>query len=143
MRTKKFIYKDMGIRPKNSYEMAFDPDMLALLQMKYASDVVISPEYRQRVCDVFGLIISIAMKYLPPKQRKIFYSVWVRSGGKMKEGVLEYSRKVGESYITNYCNYYKAIKNVKSIMVRIGYDDYVLEYIRGIDESDEDKHELF
>jgi len=143
MRTKRFVYKDIGIRPKNSCELSFDPDMIALLQAKYAPAAPLSPEYRRRVCDVFGLIISLALKYLPPKQRKIFYSVWVRSGGKMRDGILEYSRKVGECYITNYCNYYKAVKNVKLIIDNIGYGDFFIDYIRGINGPAEDEHELF
>lgn len=142
-RTKKFVYRDIGIRPKNSYELSFPPDMLAMFQLKNDARNTETPEHRRRVCDVFGFMIKIAMKYLPPKQRKIFYSVWVRSGGKMKEGILEYSRKTGENYITNYYNYYKAVKNLKKVMTKIGFDKFIIEYLHEDIKIHEDKYGIF
>ena len=142
MKTRAFIYKDQGIRQKNSYEMAFAPDMMALFQLKFSAYKNPSPEHRHRVCEIFGFIVCMAMRYLPPKQRKIFYSVWVRSGGKMKDGILEYSRKTGENYITNYYNYYKAVKNVKTVLTKVGFDTFISDYLRGADQ-DEESYELF
>lgn len=129
-KTRRFIYRDRGIRPKNSYELAFSDDMLAMFQLKYKARNPDNPEYRRRVCQVFSFMIKLANKYLPPKQRQIFYSVWVRSAGKMQEGILEFSRKTGENYISNYCNYYKAIKNLQTTMAKIGYDKFILEYLK-------------
>jgi hypothetical protein len=138
MRAKKFLYKDQGIRQQGSYEMAFSPEMLALFQLKYAAYKNPSPEYRKRVCEIFGFIIMMAMKYLPPKQRKIFYSVWVRSGGKMKDGILEYSRKTGENHITNYYNYYKAVQNVKTVLTKVGYNSFISGYLtEGANENED------
>jgi hypothetical protein len=142
-RTKKFVYRDMGVRPKNSYEMSFPSDMLALFQLKYKAQNPTDPEMRRRVCDIFGFMIKLAMKYLPPKQRKVFYSVWVRSGGKKKEGILEFSRKTGENYITNYLNYYKAVKNLKKVITKIGYDRFIIEYLQEGSMFHEDKSSLF
>jgi len=129
-RTRKFVYRDIGIRPKNSCEISFLPEMMVAFQLKYKELNTQSPELRKRICEIFGFMIKLAMKYLPPKQRKLFYSVWVRSGGKMKDGILEYSRKTGENYITNYINYYKAVKNLKQVMTKIGYDRFAIEYIK-------------
>lgn len=137
-RTKRFVYRDIGIRPKNSYELSFPTEMLAMFQIKHNALNTQSPECRRRVCEVFGFMIKLANKYLPPKQRKIFYSVWVRSGGKMKDGILEYSRKTGENYITNYYNYYKAVKNLKQVIAKVGYDQFIMEYIKEGSTLDED-----
>lgn len=128
-RTRRFVYRDNGIRPKNSYELAFPDEMLAMFQFKHAARNTQTPECRKRVCEVFGFMVKLANNYLPPKQRKIFYSVWVRSGGKMKDGILEYSRKTGENYITNYYNYYKAVKNLKQVITKVGFDKMMLDYI--------------
>lgn len=133
-------YRDKGIRGKGSYEVSFTPEMLAMFQLKNTFQNP-SPEYRQRVCEIFGFVIALALRYLPPKQRKIFYSVWVRSGGKVKDGILEYSRKTGQNYITNYCNYYKSVNNIKIILDTVGYGTYVTEYLKR-EEVDEDNYEL-
>lgn len=129
-RSKRFTFRDTSIRPKYGCELTFPADMLAMFQLKRSATLTQTPDQRKRVCEIFGFMIKLANKYLPPKQRKIFYSVWVRSGGKMKEGILEYSRKTGENYITNYYNYYKAVKNLKNVMAKVGYDKFVIEYIK-------------
>ncbi len=135
-RSRRFVYRDNGIRPKNSCELAFPPEMLAMFQLKNTT-VAQSPETRRRVCEVFGFMVKLANRYLPPKQRKIFYSVWVRSRGKMRDGILEYSRKTGEHHITNYCNYYKAVKHLRQVIVKVGFDKLILEYVReGIPEDE-------
>ena len=126
---RKFVYHDFGISPRNSRELTFPNEMIAIFQLKNQASNTQTPEQRRRICAVFGFVIKLAMKYLPPKQRKIFYSVWVRSGGKMKEGILEYSRKTGENYITNYYNYYKAVKNLKKVITKVGYDKFIREYL--------------
>jgi hypothetical protein len=118
------------IRPKNSVEVTFTSEMLNMFQIRNSELNLQSQEARKKVCKVFGFIIKLSTKYLPPKQRKIFYSVWVRSGGKMKDGILEYSRKTGENYITNYYNYYKAVKNLKKVLEKVGYDKFIIEYLR-------------
>ena len=135
---RRFIYRDRGIRPKNSYELSFSNEMLAMFQLKHKARNPANPEHRRRVCQIFGLIIKLANRYLPPKQRQVFYSVWVRSSGKMQEGILEFSRKNGENYITNYCNYYKALTSLKNIMAKIGYDNFIIEYLRETDGPHEE-----
>lgn len=129
-KSKRFIYRDSSIRPKNGRDISFTSEMLAIFQINYAARNTQTPEQRKRLCEIFGFMVKLANKYLPPKQRKIFYSVWIRSGGKMKEGILEYSRKTGENHITNYYNYYKAVKNLKIVISKIGYDKFIIDYIR-------------
>jgi hypothetical protein len=136
--TKKFVYKDMGIRPKNSREFSYPDEMLQLLQIKYRSMNTQSPECRKRICEVFGFVVKMGLKYLPPKQRTVFYSVWIRSGGKMKEGVMEYSRKTNKNYVTSYGNYYKSIHNLKNILAKAGFDKLIekhLEEVRDVHEN--------
>ena len=125
-----FIYHDVSIRPKNGREITFIPAMLADFMAKNAETDTQTPEERRRVCEVFAFMMKLAMKYLPPKQRKIFYSVWARSEGKMKEGIMSHSKLVGDCFTSNYCSYYKAVKNLKRMLARTGFDELIIDYLK-------------
>lgn len=123
-----FIYRDRN-RPKNCFELPFSDELIAFFDLKNIDFKPQSQEQRRRICNVFGFIIKLATKYLPPKQRKVFYSVWVRNGGKMKEGIMEYSRKNNENYVSNYGTYYKSVKSLRQVIMKIGYDKFINEYL--------------
>jgi hypothetical protein len=89
------------------------------------------PEHLLRMCNATRFVIKIALKYLPPKQRKVFYSVWCRADGRLSVGIMDFSRRTGQSHFTNYNNYRKALNNIKSIMERTGYEGYLISYLRG------------
>lgn len=133
----RFKYKDMGIRPKGSPEIGFDPEILIQLSGAYEGDEKHNEERRRRATAVFNFIVKIALKILPPKQRKIFYSVWVRSGGSLSKGVMEFSRKTRQSHYTNYNNYYKSITGINSYLESSGYSKMIIEYLKNGDHSSE------
>ena len=85
-----------------------------------------------RVGEVFAFIIKKALTgVLPPKQRKIFYSVWVRSRGSMKHGIMELSRRTGQSHYTSYNNYYKAVHSIQVWLDKSGYAEHIIDYLNG------------
>ena len=127
MRNKRWI--DYKIRPKGSCEVAYDPFLIMTMRDEKMRDH--DPERAKRASRTFNFIIKIALKILPPKQREIFYSVWVRSGGKMSKGVMEFSRKNGKSHYTAYNNLYKAMSNLRIFLDRSGYGDQLIKYILG------------
>ena len=89
-----------------------------------------SEEYKLRLYHAARFVIKVALKYLPPKQRRIFYSVWCKSDGKRSKGVFGFSRKLGKSHFTNYINYRKAMENLKFIFEKSGYGKYLIMYIK-------------
>ena len=90
-------------------------------------------ERRERVTKVHGFILKIALDILPKKQREIFYSVWVRSGGKLNLGIMEFSRRIKRSHFTAYNNYYKALNSLKTYLDRTGYAEHIVDYLKGKD----------
>lgn len=98
-----------------------------------------SAERHKRAGDVFNFLIKTALRILPPKQREIFYSVWVRSGGKMNKGIMEFSRRTGRSHYTSYNNYYKSLASLQNYLTRTGYAEYIIEYLHGHIDSIEAK----
>ena len=130
MQNHNFVYRDISIRPKNGREISFIPEMLAEFMANNAETNTQTPEQRRRVCEIFGFTMKLANKYLPPKQRKVFYSVWARSAGKQKEGIMGYSKLVGDCFTSNYCSYYKAVKNVRRVLTKTGFDRLMLAYLK-------------
>jgi hypothetical protein len=123
-------FRDYKIRPKGSPEVAYDP--LLIIQM-YAQqkEEAGDPARGRRVVKIYNFILKVALEVLPPKQRKVFYSVWVRSNGKLNKGVMEYSRRTGQSHYTQYNNFYKAMNSVRIYLDRAGYSPYIIGYLRG------------
>lgn len=127
-------FRDYGIRPKGSPEVPFDPHILA--QMVAVGDgLKTSRARKERAAKVYRFLLKIAFNILPPKQRKVFYSVWVRSEGKLNKGVMEYSRKTRQSHFTNYNNYYKAVHSLRQYLDRSGYMDHLVNYLRGASDE--------
>lgn len=122
---------DYRIRPKGSCEVAYDPFLIVSMaeQAKRTGD----KGRAKRVAKVYNFILKTALEILPPKQRKIFYSVWVHSGGKMSKGVMEFSRKTGQSHYTNYNNAYKSFSTIRKYLDENGYSEYLIEYLNGDD----------
>ena len=123
-------FRDYGIRPKGSPEVPFDPNVLAQM-IAAQGDPKVSRARKERVAKVYRFMLKVALTILPPEQRKIFYSVWVRSDGKLNKGVMEYSRKVRKSHFTSYNNYYKAVTSLRQHLEKTGYEKYLIEYLRG------------
>jgi hypothetical protein len=88
-------------------------------------------ERHTRAIEVFNFLIKTALRILPPKQREIFYSVWVRSGGKMNKGIMDLARRTGKSHYTLYNNAYKSYASLQNYLKRTGYDVHILEYLKG------------
>lgn len=126
-------YYDFGIRPKGSQE--FSVDCLILMQIVSPDGDSVDMEERiarrSRVIDVYNFLVKTALSILPPKQREIFYSVWVRSGGKMNKGIMDFSRRTGRSHYTSYNNYYKSLNSLQAYLKRTGYDVFIIEYLQG------------
>ena len=129
-------FRDWGIRPKGSYEIAVDPCILMQVSARHARDKAASKARSVRASDVFKLIVKIALEILPPEQRRIFYSVWVRSGGRMNKGVMEYSRKIKKSHFTSYNNYYKALASIQDYLRKSGYEDQLIKYLGGMQHDE-------
>jgi hypothetical protein len=135
-------YRDYGIRPKGSPEIACDPFVLmqVLAQEAEHIDSAEGATRHARAIEVFNFLVKTAMSILPPKQREIFYSVWVRSGGRMNKGIMEFSRRTGGSHYTAYNNYYKAVASLQNYLVRTGYAVHIVEYLHGhIDSIDKEE----
>jgi hypothetical protein len=132
---RKFI--DRGSRPKGSPEIACDP--FILMQVLDSEAMNRNEEScaarHARAAEVFKFLVKTALKILPPKQREIFYSVWVRSGGKMNKGIMEFSRRTGRSHYTSYNNFYKAINSLQAYLKRTGYDVHIIAYLQGDKET--------
>lgn len=126
-------YRDYGIRPKGSPEISTDP--FILMQVIEQESELTNPADVQarhsRAVEVFNFLIKTALRILPPKQREIFYSVWVRSGGRMNKGIMEFSRRTGGSHYTAYNNYYKSVTSLQNYLVRTGYAEHIVEYLQG------------
>lgn len=134
MRKKKQKYRDYSIRPNGSFEVPYDINILERLlggKEHVEENREVTEESKARMFKAARFVIKVALKYLPPKQRRIFYSVWCRSDGKRSRGILDFSRRLGQSHFTNYINYRKAMENLKFIMDRSGYGKFVIMYIRG------------
>jgi hypothetical protein len=136
-------YTDCGIRPKGSPEIAVDPDVLIRVVQNVREQSDASKKRQEKAAEVFNLIIKIALKILPPKQRQVFYSVWGRSGGRLNKGVMEFSRKRNRSHFTSYNNYYKAIASVQSYLSKTGYEKHILEYLNGATGNENSGDDLF
>lgn len=126
-------YKDFGIRPRGSPEIACDPFILMQVLDEEAADrneESVAARHA-RASEVFKFLIKTALRILPPKQREIFYSIWVRNGGKMNKGVMDFARRTGRSHYTCYNNAYKAYSSLQLYLKRTGYDVYIIEYLKG------------
>jgi len=126
-------YRDYGIRPKGSPEISCDPFVLMQLVAR-ESEIASSSEVaarHTRAVEVYNFLLKTALRILPPKQREIFYSVWVRSGGKMNKGIMDFSRRTGKSHYTQYNNYYKSVYSLQQYLKRTGYDVFIVEYLQG------------
>lgn len=125
-------YRDYSIRPMGSMEVSFDPIILEkIIGSGGAEPTEDADDSRRRAHNVAKFIIRMAMQYLPPKQRKVFFSVWCRSGGRLNKGIMDFSRKTGQSHFTNYNNYRKAMNSLKMILEKTGYGEYLVMYMRG------------
>jgi hypothetical protein len=132
---KKFY--DYGIRPRGSPELSYDPFIMSQMLATQGEQQLSSKVRKERVAKVFNFILKTALTILPPKQRKIFYSVWVRSEGKMNKGVMDFARKTGRSHYTFYNNLYKSQTSVRNYLDKTGYTDQIIKYLKGqIDELD-------
>jgi len=131
-------FRDYGIRPKGSPEISYDPFILVQMLAASQQNGKASAERKKRVAKVFNFLVKTAMEILPPKQKEIFYSVWVRSEGKLSKGVMEFSRKRGKSHFTSYNNFYKAVNSLRTHLDKTGYTEHIVSYLKGGDEADED-----
>lgn len=128
-------FRDYGIRQKGSVEYAFDPIILMQLVEQRAIEMAAAHHSRhERAIEVYNFIIKKALKILPPKQRKIFFSLWVRSGGSKKKGIMDYSRRIGQSPYSNYNSETKSTISLIKWLKKTGYYDVLLRYLHG-DES--------
>lgn len=129
----RFKYKDYGIRPKGSPEIAVDPFILmqVVQQGQESGNAEENAARHSRAVEVFNFLVKTALRILPPKQREIFYSVWVRSGGRMNKGIMEFSRRTGGSHYTAYNNYYKSVASLQNYLLRTGYSEHIVEYLQG------------
>jgi len=131
------VFYDYGVRPKGSPEIAVDPVILesvAGVDRRHGHSA-----RRLRTAQVAAFIIRVAMEILPPKQRKVFYSVWGRSGGSMAKGIMEFSRRIGQSHYSNYNSAYKSYKSVQEYLKNSGYEELLLSYLSGrLDDGDSD-----
>jgi len=121
-----------------SMEVSFDPVILERILCKQAGliETEIDEQHKIRAHKAARFVIKLALRYLPPKQRKVFYSVWCRSGGMLSAGVMSYSRRLGQSHFTNYTNYRKSLASLKSILNKTGYGNFIITYIKeGLDEG--------
>jgi hypothetical protein len=133
---KKHSFRDRGIRPRGSPEIAYDPFILVQMLEEQQQSREGSKKRRERVANVFNFILKIAMEILPPKQRELFYSIWGKHGGKMSKGVMEYSRKKGQSHYSNYNSTYKSFESLRRYLDKSGYTDHILSYLRGEDDDE-------
>jgi hypothetical protein len=118
-------------------EVSFDPNILERILCKQMGiiDVVVDEEGRMRMHKAARFVVKVALKYLPPKQRKVFFSVWCRSGGQLSAGVMSYSRRMGQSHFTNYTNYRKSLISLRNILNKTGYGNFLVTYIKeGLDD---------
>lgn len=130
------VYRDYSIRPLGSMEVSFDPTVLEKIISERSREVVAYDlASHHRACSVANFIIKLAMQYLPPKQRKVFFSVWCRSSGKLSKGVMEFSRNTKQSHWTNYNNYKKALHSLKNLLRKTGYGDHLIEYLKNGGEN--------
>lgn len=133
-------FRDYGIRPKGSPEISYDPFILVQMLADQQPGTKISKQRQERVAKVFNFLMKTALEILPPKQRKVFYSVWVRSEGKLNKGVMEFSRKTRQSHFTNYNNFYKACTSLRNYLEKTGHTDHIIAYLKG---QDNDSDEMF
>lgn len=132
-------FRDYGIRPKGSPEISYDPFILVQMLESNQQGQRASRERKKRVAKVFSFLVKTALEILPPKQRKVFYSIWIRSEGKMSKGVMEFSRKTGRSHFTEYNNAYKSFQSLRKHLDEKGYTEHIIAYLKG----GEDDEELF
>lgn len=90
----------------------------------------VSKARQERVAKIYNFLLKTALDILPKKQRKVFYSVWVRSEGKLNKGVMEFSRKTRQSHFTNYNNYYKSVSSLRKHLEKTGMTDHIIAYLR-------------
>ena len=113
-------------------EVSFDPMVLEKIIGEGGREDTLDEQCRRhKAHNVAKFVIRLAMMYLPPKQRKVFFSVWCRSGGKLNKGVMDFSRKTGQSHFTNYNNYRKAMNSIRGILEKTGYGEYLVKYMKG------------
>ena len=122
-----FKFRDYRCRPKGSPEVSYDP--FIIVQMHNDREATKDPERRHRISQVYRFMIKVALIVLPPKQKRIFYSVWIRSGGRLNKGIMELSRRTGKSHYTAYNNYYKAIHGLLEYLEKSGYTNHLVGYI--------------
>ena len=128
-------FVDYRVRMKGSPEVAYDP--FIIMEMYAASKRAVDTKRATRCAKVYAFIVKTALKILPPKQKEIFYSVWVRSGGRLNKGIMEFSRKTGGSHFTAYNNYYKSMNSVKNYLEKSGYAEHLVSYLLEKDSSEE------
>ena len=55
----------------------------------------------------------------------------------MSKGVMEFSRRTNQSHYTNYNNAYKSFTSIQEYLKKTGYENLLLDYLRGGTEDDE------
>lgn len=120
-------FVDYRVRMKGSPEVAYDP--FIIMEMYAASKKDVDTQRATRCAKVYAFIVKTALKILPPKQKQIFYSVWVRSGGRLNKGIMEFSRKTGGSHFTAYNNFYKAMSSIRTYLDKSGYAEHLVAYL--------------
>ena len=118
---------DYRIRGKGSPEVAWDP--VLILDLYAASKKDIDKKRAMRCAKVYAFIVITAMKILPPVQKTLFYSVWVRSGGSLRKGIMDYSRKTGKNSFSSYNSFYKSVASVKRYLEESGYAEHLCSYL--------------
>lgn len=103
-------------------------NLLSKLNIKH--DSLEDKNYVERVNKIVYFLIKVALKYLPPVQRRTFYFVWCRTQGRLSKTFEAYSNNKHQSYSTSYGNYKKAINNIKIILKKTGYEKYIILYLR-------------
>lgn len=128
-------FVDYRVRMKGSPEVAYDP--FIIMEMYSASKKDVDKKRAEKCARVYAFIVQTALRILPPKQKEIFYSVWVRNGGDMKKGVMEFSRKRGKSHFTSYNNFYKCVSSLKKYLEESGYAEHLVAYL--LEDSGDDE----
>jgi len=78
--------------------------------------------YNKSKINSFYFIIKLAIKYLTPKQKKIFLNIWLYNCGEKKI-------KKNKKYYLNWILYKMALKNIKKIITETPYSKYLERYL--------------
>jgi hypothetical protein len=82
----------------------------------------IPKDYSKSKINSFYFIIKLAIKYLTPKQKKIFLNIWLYNCGEKKI-------KKDKKYYLNWILYKMALKNLKRIIIETPYYKYLERYL--------------